>query len=150
MLRLSRYAIRDFIFVYGDANVTTDTGGGQRSAPPLAESGAPALTYLELHELNDGARLHLQLTGELDLGSAPTLSQRLEELRTERRGVRLDLSRLAFMDSTGLHLLIGAFDHARAFGWDLELDPRLSPQVERLFELTNMCDLVGAPAMNGQ
>ena len=81
--------------------------------------------------------MRLQLRGELDLVSAPVLETRLEQLQVERRSVRLDLSRLEFMDSTGIHLLISAFNHARADGWQFAVDADLSPQVEQLFKLTD-------------
>jgi anti-anti-sigma factor len=107
------------------------------------------VSYLEIHELHDGTRLRLRLTGELDIGSAPELRHRIEELREEKLPVRLDLSGLEFMDSTGIHLLVNAFDRARADGWDFEVDPVLTPQIERLFELTNVRFLVGSLAADG-
>ena len=119
---ISRYVIRDFQFVY------------YRATP---------LTHLEINESPDGICVRLQLSGELDLGSAPTLRRRLEELRAEKHGVRLDLSGLEFIDSSGIHLLIDAFGLADADGWDLEVDPKVSSQVERVFELTNLWDLIG-------
>ena len=42
------------------------------------------------------------------------------------------------MDSTGIHLLISAFNHARADGWRFEVDPDLSRPVEQLFKLTDV------------
>jgi anti-anti-sigma regulatory factor len=53
------------------------------------------------------------------------------------------------MDSTGIHLLVNVFDRARAEGWDFEIEPVLTPQVERLFELANVRFLVGSLAMDG-
>jgi anti-anti-sigma factor len=105
------------------------------------------LTYLQIHELHDGTCLRLRITGELDIGSALPVRRRLEELRAEKLPTRLDLSGLEFMDSTGIHLLVNAFDQARADGWDFEIEPALTPQVERLFGLTNVWFLVGSLAM---
>jgi anti-anti-sigma factor len=107
------------------------------------------LTYLQIHELHDGSCLRLRLTGELDIGSVPELRHRIEELRDEKLPVRLDLSGLEFMDSSGIHLLVTAFDHARTDGWDFEVDPALTPQVARLFRLSNVHFLVGSMAMDG-
>ena len=90
----------------------------------------------------------MQLTGELDLASAPVLENRLEQLRAENQPVRLDLSRLGFMDSAGIHVLISAFNHARADGWQFEVDPDLSPQVAVLFKLTDMERITAAGGMN--
>lgn len=105
------------------------------------------MTYLQIHELQDGRYLRLRLTGELDIGSAPVLKRRLDRLQTEKRPVRLDLSGLEFMDSSGLQLLVSAIGNARADGQAFEIQPTLSPQVERLFEITNLGILIGRPSL---
>jgi hypothetical protein len=43
----------------------------------------------------------LSVGGRLEMGTAGTLKERLRELREERQPVRLDLSRLGFVGSTG-------------------------------------------------
>lgn len=98
--------------------------------------------YFEIHEAYDGEQVRLRLTGELDLASAPVLSHRLAQLRSEQRPVRLDLSGLEFMDSSGVHLLVGAFHEARADGWQLAIDSALSPQVDRLCKLTGLDHII--------
>jgi anti-sigma B factor antagonist len=103
----------------------------------------PAAPYFEIHTQQEGDKLRLQLTGELDLVSVPVLESRLEQLRTKKQTVRLDLSRLEFMDSAGIHLLISAFKHAREDGWQFEVDPDLSPQVRHLFKLTDVERITG-------
>src|SRR3954453_3832910 len=51
----------------------------------------------------------VSLAGELDLSTIPRLEGRLfEELRT-RPGVVVDLTKLSFIDSSGIGLLIQAF-----------------------------------------
>ena len=94
--------------------------------------------HFEIHQHQEDGRLRLQLTGELDMASGPVLEDHLDRLRAETQPVLLDLSRLAFMDSTGIHLLISAFNQARADRWQFEVDPDLSAQVEFLFKLTGM------------
>jgi anti-anti-sigma factor len=106
------------------------------------------LNYLQIHELHDDTCLRLRLSGELDIGSVPAIRSRVEELRADKLPVRLDLSRLTFMDSSGVHFLVTTFDQARSDGWDFEVDPTLTPQVERLFALTNVRFLVGSFAMD--
>jgi anti-anti-sigma factor len=76
--------------------------------------------------------------GGIRLASVPVLESRLEQLRAEEQPVRLELSRLGFMDSTGIRLLIGAFNRAPADGWQFEVDPGLSRSVEQLFKLTDV------------
>lgn len=105
--------------------------------------------YFEIQEARDGAWVRLRLTGELDLGSAPVLRARLEALRAQRQSVRLDLSSLEFMDSSGIHLLISAFNDARADGWQFEVEPRLSRQVARSLELAHVDRIVAEQHQNG-
>ena len=94
----------------------------------------PRLTF-EVHEAPELGAVRLKLTGDLDLGSVVVLKSRLRELRAEGRPVRLDLSELEFMDSTGLHALVQASEDARRDGWQLGIEPVVAPQVRRLFEL---------------
>jgi stage II sporulation protein AA (anti-sigma F factor antagonist) len=54
--------------------------------------------------------------------------------------VVLDLTGVAFMDSTGLNLLVRAARDARRDGWSFALDPQLPDGVARLFDLTSMHD----------
>jgi anti-anti-sigma factor len=81
--------------------------------------------------VEDGAGgLLLRVSGELDLVSEPQLEQALEQ--TAGREATLDLSELAFMDSTGLRTLLGA---ARTYP-NVTLRGPLQPPVQRLLELT--------------
>lgn len=111
------------------------------SIVPYVYSASP---YLEIHEQRAGNRVRLHVTGELDLASMPALKNRLERLRAEKQSVLLDLSGLEFIDSAGIHLLISAFQHAREDGWQFALDEELAPQVQHLFELTDMERVSGA------
>jgi len=65
------------------------------------------------------------------------LEDRLTSLRALRSPVRLDLSKLDFIDSTGIHLLIRTFGEARLKHWELQIEPDVSPQVMRLFKLVH-------------
>jgi anti-anti-sigma factor len=96
----------------------------------------------EMRESHTGEWLRLSLTGELDIQSAPVLEARLARLRVLRSPVTLDLSKLAFIDSTGIHLLIRTFGEARLKHWQLQIDRDLSPQVMRVFMLARMDDRV--------
>ena len=91
--------------------------------------------YFEIHESHHEPTVRLSLEGELDLASTRVLEDRLTSLRAKRRAVQLDLSKLQFIDSTGLRLLIRAFADARTDGWQLEIDPELSSTVRDLFVL---------------
>lgn len=79
---------------------------------------------------HEGDTVVLRLIGELDLVSEPVLAAALAAANGQ--SVRIDLSGLTFMDSTGLRALLTASrEHA-----DLKLRGPLQPPVERLLELT--------------
>jgi anti-sigma B factor antagonist len=63
-----------------------------------------------------------RLVGELDLVTVPTFVQRLDSLHEEgARQLTLDLTDLAFIDSTGLSALVSALKRYRASGGDIVL-----------------------------
>jgi len=82
--------------------------------------------------------LRLSLSGELDLTVAPKLEEQLTRLRATMSPVRLDLSMLEFIDSTGLHLLIRTVGDARIKRWRFVIEPELTPQVLGLFKLVRL------------
>ena len=90
--------------------------------------------------------MRLSLTGELDLLSSPVLDHRLASLRAARSPVRLDLSKLEFIDSTGLHLLVRTVGEARLKGWELAIDPDVSDPVRSAFRLVHLDRFIGGPA----
>lgn len=90
----------------------------------------------QIQQSTDAAgTVSLSLVGELDLAVAPALVTRLEELKASRTCVRLDLSLLSFMDSTGLGTVLTAVLDARREGWQLEVDPTMARPVARIVEL---------------
>jgi anti-anti-sigma factor len=88
----------------------------------------------------DGA-LRLALTGELDVAVVEHLSSRLRELRREGYAVRLDLSSLEFVDSSGLRVLVRAVTDSRRHGWQLDVAVPVAEQVARAI------DLIGARSL---
>jgi anti-anti-sigma factor len=99
-------------------------------------TAAPA--PFEIVESSQDGLLCLSLTGELDRYGVTKLEDRLARLRAPRSPVRLDLSRLEFIDSAGIRLLIQTIGEARMKHWEVEIDPHLSPPVERLFRLVHL------------
>jgi anti-sigma B factor antagonist len=64
---------------------------------------------LQVEELRVGHRLVLSLAGEVDLGSVAVLDRAVQRLRTCGAGeVWIDLTRVGFIDSTGLSALVAA------------------------------------------
>lgn len=99
-------------------------------------TGPPERFAINESPTNGGLRL--TLSGDLDLASAPVLEDRLASLRALRNSVRLDLSKLDFIDSVGLHLLIRELCEARVQHWELRVEPDVPAQVMRLFELVHV------------
>lgn len=98
--------------------------------------GPPAT--LDITESRTDAGTRLSLSGELDLASCAMLEDRLALLRATRSPVCLNLSRLEFIDSTGIHLLIRTVGEARIKHWRLEIEPDIHPQVMRMFKLVRL------------
>jgi anti-anti-sigma factor len=65
-------------------------------------------SYFRIDEHPHAEHTRLSLVGELDLLSASLFEDRLDELASQKRDVRLDLSELDFIDSTGIRVLLRA------------------------------------------
>jgi anti-sigma B factor antagonist len=81
-------------------------------------------TNFEITQHADGPVVTLRLQGELDMSTSPVLSEALtRHLEMGANDVTLDLRKLAFMDSSGLGLLIELHDRSRREAWGLKLLP---------------------------
>ncbi|HTU31941.1 MAG TPA: STAS domain-containing protein [Solirubrobacteraceae bacterium] len=79
-------------------------------------------TRFEITQKVSRSTVTLSLLGELDMSTVPQLSDRVRhQLRDGANELTLDLRELAFMDSSGLRLLIELFDDSRRDGWTLRL-----------------------------
>ena len=90
-------------------------------------------------EIREGADadgvVRLALIGELDIAVADRVEERFRQLLKEGGHVRLDLSELEFIDSSGVRAIVLGVKHARQSGSELEVDRRISPTVERMIEI---------------
>jgi anti-sigma B factor antagonist len=79
----------------------------------------------------------VSLAGELDLSTIPRIEGQLFEQLRSHPGVVIDLTRLSFIDSSGIGLLIKAF---RAVDDGGRLHTVIAPgsQVERVFRLAGI------------
>jgi stage II sporulation protein AA (anti-sigma F factor antagonist) len=77
------------------------------------------------------------VVGELDLATAPRLSQVLAEMAEPGRVILVDLSDTEFMDCSGLAPLVAACEHQRELGGDLFLEAP-SGAVSRVIECTHL------------
>lgn len=100
----------------------------------IQETGELEITTI----VQDAARATLQLHGEMDLTNGDLLTAVLDnQLALGRRFVRLDLSRLEFLDSTGLQLIVHAHNKLLAARGTLVLTG-LTPLIVRLLALTHL------------
>jgi anti-anti-sigma factor len=114
------------------------------------------MSRLEVRAEPEFGNVRIRLTGELDISTADSLERRLAEL--EEAGpqtIVLDLSDLAFMDSTGLRLIVTADLRMRADRRRLRL-VRGPEAVQRVFRLAlleerlSFLDEGEAPAEGGR
>lgn len=77
----------------------------------------------------------ISLAGELDLATVPVVERELERAEaTDALSIVVDLGGLAFIDSTGVRILLSAHARSRADGHRLVL-LRGSGSVQRVFEI---------------
>jgi anti-anti-sigma factor len=109
--------------------------------------GAMRPFEVKTEELN-GA-IHVQLAGELDISNAAHAEEELRRAEERQPSVLvLDLSELAFMDSTGLRLVVSADQRAREAGRRLAIVQGPDP-IKRVFEITRLAerlDIVASPS----
>jgi anti-anti-sigma factor len=85
----------------------------------------------------DGVSI-VELSGDLDLASAPGLrEQLLGLLRPGASRLVLDLSKVTFCDASGLAVLVGASHRARVLGGFLRL-AAVSPPADRVLHITGL------------
>ena len=83
---------------------------------------------------DDGTTLYVTPEGELDVYTAPRLSEAFERLTDEHRALILEVGELTFIDSTGLKVLTTMRrDEPERF-----VLSGSSPALERILELTNL------------
>jgi anti-anti-sigma factor len=113
------------------------------AAPPRRSGGVPRdkgadreLLAIEIERPGDGLAI-VALAGELDLSSVPRLEGRLLGEAERQGNVVVDLTRLTFIDSSGIGLLIKAHQAAdgRAALRTVVAD---GSQVERVFALAGI------------
>ena len=91
--------------------------------------------------LVDGA-VRVSLQGELDLASTRQVEERFAAIDAQSPArVVVDLSGLAFIDSSGLRVLLLADALAGEHGYELVLLPGQEP-VQRVFEMTGALDVL--------
>ena len=77
---------------------------------------------LKIETRDDGGRTVVDVAGEVDVYTAPTLRDHLSQLVADGRyHLVVDLEEVAFLDSTGLGVLVGGLKRVRAHDGSLSL-----------------------------
>jgi anti-sigma B factor antagonist len=92
---------------------------------------------LDVRRVDHPLGVVLTLGGELDLATVPVLQERVDHATRGKAAVVIDLSRLRYIDSAGLDLLVRAERHLRDSGVQLVL-VRAPRAVHRVFALTSL------------
>jgi len=79
-------------------------------------------SLFEIQNEWDGERVRIVTAGELDLATSPQLEQEMRAvLARGAKRVTIDLTKLTFVDSSGLRVLIGLYERSTQDGWELAL-----------------------------
>ena len=97
-----------------------------------------ALGELVLEAQPDGDAVTVVLAGEFDLAMADPIRKALTRaMRKPRERLILDLSGVTFIDSSGVHIILDAYEVCRDGGPRLTIRPG-PPCVQQVFEVTNL------------
>jgi anti-sigma B factor antagonist len=90
----------------------------------------------------DGKTVRVQVGGELDAYTAPKLREELFPL-TEKEEVNMviDLSKVSYLDSTGLGVFVGVFKNVRSNNGKFKITG-LSDRLMKLFEITGLANII--------
>jgi anti-anti-sigma factor len=107
------------------------------------------MKLLDFTTETEGTTVRLALAGELDVAGAMLVEQELERIEREAPAtIVLDLRDLAFMDSTGLRVIVAADGRAREQERRLVI-VRGSDTVQRIIQMTRLderLEIVDDPA----
>jgi anti-anti-sigma factor len=107
----------------------------QRTPIDTAAPLAPG-TLLSIDSWRHDDTHTISLRGELDLGTVDDVQRELLRVESsDARRIVLDLSRLTFMDSCGVHLVVDAHARSRSPRLRIVRGPR---NVQRVFVLTDL------------
>jgi len=105
---------------------------------------SPFVDPFSVNEREHGGVRVLEVKGELDIATAPTLCARLDASRRRRRPrLLVDLSAVDFCDSTGLRALLGAASEVRAHGGRFAIVCPPRGDVARLLEIVGAGEWMG-------
>jgi anti-anti-sigma factor len=122
-----------------EERLSADSAGqaGSAEASKWGEGTASAPGRLRCRTERREDTVVMRLSGDLDLAAVPRFESARAELGGDFAVMVLDLSELAFIDSTGLRAVIAAMRDVNAMPARLEIVPG-PPAVQRVFEVTGL------------
>ncbi|MFL5844860.1 MAG: STAS domain-containing protein [Solirubrobacteraceae bacterium] len=84
----------------------------------------------------------IAVLGELDLSTADELREALDQEMRNGRSVILDLSQVAFVDSTGLTVILRTMQAAQEGRWNFGVAAELSPAALRTIRVAGVLPLL--------
>jgi anti-anti-sigma factor len=112
--------------------LATGTFGGN---PPISGSELHSDVFACLVDYGEPGAAHVHVRGELDIATAPQLTEALDAALSNASLVLVDLSRLTFIDCVGLGAITAVHSRARSSARRLVLSS-ITAQVNRLLEIT--------------
>jgi anti-sigma B factor antagonist len=86
---------------------------------------------------DDGARLTVFLTGEIDMDRSPEVRKALVAAVARGRPLTVNLADVGYMDSSGIACLVLAFQQAGSAKVDFQL-AHVQPRVRKVLELARL------------
>lgn len=109
--------------------------------PPVTPQPPLPTRTLNLHTYAWEDATVVRCTGRLTMETAPQLKSEVKPLLPNQRRVILDLTDLAYMDSSGLGTLVGLYISAKSAKCELQLH-NLSPRVRELLSLSSLLSVL--------
>jgi anti-sigma B factor antagonist len=110
-------------------------------AHPFGEDGEPAFDYASFSMERAHGCAVVVAAGEIDMCTSPALAEALEQAGHESERIIVDLTRVTFLDSSGMAAMVGALngDHHRRRGALCLVGP--SGLVLRALQVTDLTKL---------
>ena len=112
-----------------------------------SEASIPTLS-LHLHTYAWEDATVVRCTGRLTAETSAHLKTEVKALLPDKRRLILDLTELAYMDSSGLGTLVGLYISAKGAKCELQL-LNLSPRIRELLSMTNLLSVFEACGRTG-
>jgi len=79
-----------------------------------------------------------RIEGDIDINCSPDLKKVFDKLTSQKTPkIVIELSKVAYVDSSGLATLVGILKNMRSYGGKMRLSG-MSPKIKSLFEITKL------------